>query len=92
MSTRSERKAFTVIFYGLETFRCKTVQLSEALCESIYLRPASENRLRNIAKTCAKSRYAIRNPLLYPAELRVQLRSEVAASECDVQVSPGSVR
>ena len=34
----------------------------------------------------------IRNPLLYPAELRAQLRSEVAASECDVQVLPGSVR
>ena len=34
----------------------------------------------------------IRNPLLYPAELRAQLRSEVAASESDVQVFPGSVR
>ena len=34
----------------------------------------------------------IRNPLLYPAELRAQLRSEVAASEYDVQVFPGSVR
>jgi hypothetical protein len=34
----------------------------------------------------------IRNPLLYPAELRAQLRSEVAASECDVQVFLGSVR
>jgi hypothetical protein len=30
--------------------------------------------------------------LLYPAELRAQLRSEVAASECQVQVFPGSVR
>jgi hypothetical protein len=30
----------------------------------------------------------IRNPLLYPAELRAQLRSEVAVSECDVQVLP----
>ncbi len=34
----------------------------------------------------------IRNPLLYPAELRAQLRSEVAASQCDVQVFTGSVR
>src|SRR5438105_1615072 len=32
----------------------------------------------------------IRNPLLYPAELRAQLRSEVAVSECHVQVFPGS--
>jgi hypothetical protein len=31
----------------------------------------------------------IRNPLLYPAELRAQLRSEVAASKCDVQLFPG---
>src|SRR5438874_7471569 len=30
----------------------------------------------------------IRNPLLYPAELRAQLRSEVAAGHCDVQVFP----
>jgi hypothetical protein len=35
---------------------------------------------------------SIRNPLLYPAELRAQLRSEVAANECDVQVFPGGVR
>jgi len=46
----------------------------------------------NITKTRAKSSSSIRNPLLYPAELRAQLRSEVAASECDVQVVPGSVR
>jgi hypothetical protein len=34
----------------------------------------------------------IRNPLLCPAELRAQLRSEVAASKYDVQVFPGCVR
>jgi hypothetical protein len=41
------------------------------------------------AKTPAKSLSSIRNPLLYPAELRAQLRSEVAASECHVQVFMG---
>jgi hypothetical protein len=46
----------------------------------------------NAVKTPAKSLSSIRNPLLYPAELRAQLRSEVAASECHVQVFPGSVR
>jgi hypothetical protein len=29
---------------------------------------------------------------IYPAELRAQLRSEVAASQCEVQVFPGMGR
>ena len=54
----------------------------------------SENRLfRGCAPGVTRTPdRRIRNPLLYPAELRAQLRSEVAASECDVQVFPGSVR
>jgi hypothetical protein len=80
MSTRRERKAFTVIFYGSETFRCKTVQLSEALCESICLGPTSENRLRNIAKTHAKALSQITNQLLYQLSYAGILRAETPPS------------
>jgi len=43
-------------------------------------------------QTLAKTLSSIRNPLLYPAELRAQLRSEVAVSEYDVQVFLANVR
>ena len=48
------------------------MNVSETLGEFAYLASSSENRLRNVAKICAKTREAIRNPLLYPAELRAQ--------------------
>jgi|GEM_PF-4540711 len=46
---------FTVVFYGAELFGCKTAQLSEAPRKSVWLALALKNRLRNIAKTCAKT-------------------------------------
>jgi hypothetical protein len=48
-------KAFTVVFYGSKIFDRKTAQLSETLRESGYLVSTSKNRLRNMAKTGAKS-------------------------------------
>jgi hypothetical protein len=42
-----------------------------------------ENTCKNLSSN--------RNPLLYPVELRAQFRSEVAASEYDVQVFPSKV-
>jgi len=48
-------KAFTVVFYGSKIFDRKTAQLSETLRESGYLVSTSRNRLRNMAKTGAKS-------------------------------------
>jgi hypothetical protein len=53
---RKRSEIFTVIFYGLEVFDCKTAQLSETLRESLCLGLALKNRLRNIAKICAKTR------------------------------------
>jgi hypothetical protein len=47
---------FTVIFYGSTVFCCKTAQLSETPRESVCLGLALKNRLRNITKTCAKTR------------------------------------
>jgi hypothetical protein len=72
---------FTVVFYGSTVFCGKTAQLSETPRESVCLGPSTKNTLHNIAKSRAKFLSSIRNPLLYPAELRAQLRSEVAASE-----------
>ena len=46
-------------------FARKTAQLSETPRESVYSAPASENRLRNIAKTHAKTFSWITNQLLY---------------------------
>ena len=45
---------FTVIFYGANFF-CKTAQFGETLREPAHLGLVRKNRLRNIAKTCAKS-------------------------------------
>ena len=45
-----------VVFYGSTIFCCKTAQFSETPRKSVYSGPALKNRLRNIAKTCAKSR------------------------------------
>jgi hypothetical protein len=52
----SKPKTFTVVFYGSKIFCCKTAQLSETPRESICFGLALKNRLRNIAKTCAKTR------------------------------------
>jgi hypothetical protein len=49
-------KTFTVVFYGSAIFCCKTAQFSETLRESRCLELPLENRLRNVAKTCAKTR------------------------------------
>ena len=46
---------FTVVFYGSAIFCRKTAQLSETLRESAYLASSSENKLRNIMKTSAKT-------------------------------------
>ena len=47
--------AFTVIFYGSTILWCKTTQFSETLREPRCLELPLENRLRNVAKICAKT-------------------------------------
>jgi hypothetical protein len=44
---------FTVFFYGLRNFDCKTMQFSETLRESGWLRSSLKNTLCKAAKTCA---------------------------------------
>ena len=51
----SEPETFTVVFYGSKIFCCKTAQLSETPREPVCLGLVLKNRLRNIAKTCAKT-------------------------------------
>jgi hypothetical protein len=46
---------FTVALYGAPAFWCKTAQFPETLRESVCFGFALKNRLRNIAKNCAKS-------------------------------------
>jgi hypothetical protein len=47
---------FTVVFYGQRIFCCKTAQSSETARQYACVGPALENRLRNITKSCAKTR------------------------------------
>jgi hypothetical protein len=49
------RLQFTVIFYGLKDFCCKTAQFCATPCEPACLWSALKNTLRNMLKNCAKS-------------------------------------
>ena len=63
----------TVVFYGPRNFERKTTQ---ADAKETALRRAAFSRERSLCETMknhAKSRASIRNPLLYPAELRAHL-------------------
>ena len=55
---RREREAareFTVVFYGLKDFCCKTAQFSERRRESVWVWSALKNTLRKVTKNCAKT-------------------------------------
>jgi hypothetical protein len=47
--------SFTVVFYGSKTFYCKTAQFGETSRESVCSGVGLKNRLRNVAKTRAKT-------------------------------------
>jgi hypothetical protein len=44
---------FTVVFYGLQIFRCKTTQFSVTPCKLDSLGSLMKNTLRNATKICA---------------------------------------
>ncbi len=64
------RETFTVVFYGPRIFCCKTAQTNDVARQFRSAGPPMKSRLRKSAKNCAKFVRAIRNPMLYPAELR----------------------
>jgi hypothetical protein len=84
-TTPRAREAFTVVFYGTGIFGCKTAQVSETPRESVRS-DCLKSRLRNIVKNRAKSVRAIRNPLLYPAELRGADNDELC--RCTTEENP----
>ena len=47
---------FTVVFYGARIFCRKTAQSGDRPCKSASIGLLLKNRLRNITKSCAKSR------------------------------------
>jgi len=49
-----EADNFTVVFYGLRIFCCKTAQLYDARRKSTALDSALKYTLRNVTKNCAK--------------------------------------
>jgi hypothetical protein len=51
----AKRMIFTVVFYGLKIFGCKTVQFNATPCETTCLWSALKNTLRNVLKNCAKT-------------------------------------
>jgi hypothetical protein len=55
LSARARVDSLTVVFYGSKVFYCKTAQRSETPRESVCSGVALKNRLRNIAKTRAKT-------------------------------------
>ena len=65
---RARAILFTVVFYGLEIFCCKIAQVSETPRELVCQPLPLKNRLRKIAKTCAKSPEAIRASVPYLPE------------------------
>jgi hypothetical protein len=72
---------FTVAFYGQRIFWCKTGQSFATLCESDQSRLPLKNTLRKPVKTRAKIVSSIRNPLLYPAELRAQMTCNMSSRQ-----------
>jgi hypothetical protein len=69
---------FTVAFYGLKSFGCKTARFCATHCESGMTNYLAEATVCNTVKTSAKNLSRIRNPLLYPAELRAHNRTYTA--------------
>ena len=58
-------KKFTVAFYGRPISLRKTAQSGDTRRKPSLIIPPLKNPLRNVLKSCAKTRYAIINQLLY---------------------------
>jgi hypothetical protein len=78
---RAREKTFTVFFYGLKIFWCKIAQFSATRRECEMDKHLASATVCNIVKTCAKTHSSIRNPLLYPAELRAQIALQYVAAK-----------
>jgi hypothetical protein len=91
-TTPRARAPFTVVFYGTGIFGCKTAQVSETPRESVRSGLPLKSRLRNIVKNSAKSVRALRNPLLYPAELRAQISDAGYVDRERVKINASTIR
>jgi hypothetical protein len=80
--TQKGNAFFTVVFYGPAKFRCKTAQLDAKEIDSVCGFYPREATFRKTLQTGAKLISSIRNPMLYPAELRA-LNTVTGYYRCD---------